>query len=86
MWAVRCMVPPRQAPLSGHIEQLPSGSWRVKAYAGKDPLTGRICRYPGRIMPWAALHRCPFRRLVHVQALYGLAGDLSDEVEVLIEV
>jgi DNA-binding transcriptional regulator YhcF (GntR family) len=29
---------------SGHIEQLPSGSWRAKVYAGKDPLTGReIC-------------------------------------------
>jgi integrase len=29
---------------SGHIEQLPSGSWRSKVYAGTDPLTGReIC-------------------------------------------
>jgi hypothetical protein len=26
---------------SGHIEQLPSGSWRAKVYAGKDPVTGR---------------------------------------------
>jgi len=25
---------------AGHIEQLPSGSWRVKVYAGADPLTG----------------------------------------------
>ena len=25
----------------GHIEQLPSGSWRVKVYGGTDPLTGR---------------------------------------------
>ena len=24
----------------GHIEQLPSGSWRVKVYGGTDPLTG----------------------------------------------
>jgi hypothetical protein len=30
---------------SGHIEQLPSGSWRAKAYAGKDPLTGREIRF-----------------------------------------
>lgn len=29
----------------GHIEQLPSGSWRVKVYAGKDPLTGREIRF-----------------------------------------
>jgi integrase len=29
---------------AGHIERLPSGSWRVKAYAGTDPLTGREIR------------------------------------------
>jgi len=29
----------------GHIEQLPSGSWRAKVYAGKDPLTGRELRF-----------------------------------------
>ena len=29
---------------SGHVEQLPSGSFRVKVYAGKDPLTGREIR------------------------------------------
>jgi integrase len=29
---------------SGHIEQLPSGSWRVKVYAGTDPLKGREIR------------------------------------------
>src|SRR5690242_4733582 len=28
----------------GHIEQLPSGSWRVKVYGGSDPLTGREIR------------------------------------------
>jgi hypothetical protein len=28
-----------------HIEQLPSGSWRVKVYAEKDPLTGREIRF-----------------------------------------
>jgi hypothetical protein len=30
---------------SGHIEQLPSGSWRAKVYAGKDRLTGREIRF-----------------------------------------
>jgi hypothetical protein len=29
---------------SGHIEQLPSGSWRAKVYAGTGPLTGREIR------------------------------------------
>ena len=29
---------------AGHIEQLPSGSWRVKVYAGTDPLTGSEIR------------------------------------------
>ena len=29
---------------AGHIERLPSGSWRVKVYAGIDPLTGREIR------------------------------------------
>jgi len=28
----------------GHIEQLPSGSWRAKVYAGTDPLAGREIR------------------------------------------
>ena len=30
---------------SGHIEQLPSGSFRVSVYAGTDPLTGRPLRH-----------------------------------------
>jgi hypothetical protein len=30
---------------SGHIGQLPSGWWRAKVYAGKDPLTGREIRF-----------------------------------------
>jgi integrase len=30
---------------SGRIEQLPSGSWRAKVYAGTDPLTGREIRF-----------------------------------------
>ena len=28
----------------GHIEQLPSGSFRVSVYAGMDPLTRRAIR------------------------------------------
>ncbi len=27
------------------MEQLPSGSWRAKVYAGTDPLTGREIRF-----------------------------------------
>jgi len=30
---------------SGHIEQLPSGSWRAKVNGGTDPLTGREIRF-----------------------------------------
>ena len=30
---------------TGHIEQLPSGSYRVQVYAGTDPLTGREIRF-----------------------------------------
>ena len=30
---------------TGHIERLPSGSYRVHVYAGTDPLTGRRLRY-----------------------------------------
>lgn len=30
---------------TGHIERLPSGSYRVWVYAGTDPLTGRTLRY-----------------------------------------
>jgi hypothetical protein len=30
---------------SGHVEQLLSGSWHAKVYAGKDPLTGREIRF-----------------------------------------
>ena len=28
----------------GHIEQLPSGPFRVHVHAGTDPVTGRPCR------------------------------------------
>jgi len=31
---------------SGHIEQLPGGSWRAKVYAGTDPLTAREIQLP----------------------------------------
>jgi Phage integrase, N-terminal SAM-like domain len=34
-----------QRPGTGHIERLPSGSYRVHVYAGTDPLTGRRLRY-----------------------------------------
>jgi hypothetical protein len=41
-----CDVPSRHGDYpSGHVEQLPSGSWRAKVYAGKDPLTGREIRF-----------------------------------------
>jgi hypothetical protein len=39
-----CCVVCRVGP-SGYVEQLPSGSWRAKVYAGKDPLTGREIRF-----------------------------------------
>jgi hypothetical protein len=38
----------------GHIEQLPSGSFRVHVYAGTDPVTGKLLaqadgdRFPNR--------------------------------------
>ena len=57
---------------SGHIEQLPSGSWRAKVYAGVDPLTRReirlreTCRTEraaqialGRLLEQAAVGRQP---------------------------
>jgi hypothetical protein len=36
---------PHAARRTGHIERLPSGSYRVHVYAGPDPLTGRRLRY-----------------------------------------
>jgi hypothetical protein len=29
----------------GHREQLSSGLWRAKVYAGKDPLSGRVIQF-----------------------------------------
>jgi hypothetical protein len=34
-------MPPRTRRQRGHIEQLPSGSYRAVVFAGTDPLTGR---------------------------------------------
>ena len=45
----------------GHIQQLPSGSFRVKVYAGTDPVTGkaRLLRQtcPDEASAYAALSR-----------------------------
>jgi integrase len=35
------MVPPRRRRTRGHIEPLPSGSFRAVVYAGADPLTSK---------------------------------------------
>jgi hypothetical protein len=42
---------------SEHIEQLPSGSYRVSVYAGADPLTGRELRFreTAKTMPEAQI-------------------------------
>jgi hypothetical protein len=44
MSVARCAVVVMARGPAGHIERLPSGSWRVKVYAGTDPLTGREIR------------------------------------------
>ncbi len=36
---------------SGHIEELPSGSYRVHVYAGTDPITRRPCTSGDREEP-----------------------------------
>lgn len=36
---------PMGRPASGHVERLPSGSFRVEVQAGTDPLTGRRLRF-----------------------------------------
>ena len=41
MSAFRAIVLPWPRPARGHIEQLPSGSFRVQVYAGTDPVTGK---------------------------------------------
>src|SRR5882724_12962712 len=45
MPVVRCTVDVMARGPAGHIERLPSGSWRVKVYAGTDPLTSREIRF-----------------------------------------
>ena len=72
----------------GHIQQLPSGSLRVKAYAGTDPVTGKerllreICPdYPsaiealGRLLKQVEGHQAPER-----DAAFGRVLDLYLEV------
>ena len=43
--AVRPYHDPMGRAASGHLEQLPSGSFRVEVHAGTDPLTGRRLRF-----------------------------------------
>ncbi len=49
----------------GHIEQLPSGSFRVHVYAGTDPVTGKPRRLkqtcPDEASAAAALGKLPDR-------------------------
>ncbi len=40
----------------GHIEQLPSGSFRVSVYAGTDPLTRRAIRLKSHCQDRAEAH------------------------------
>ena len=57
---------------SGHIEQLPSGSWRAKVYAGKE-----VRKVRGQLLDtlYARLQKCgesvvlPVRRAVQAQPL-----------------
>jgi hypothetical protein len=72
----------------GHIEQLPSGSYRVKVYAGTDPVTGRERRLRetcpdepsaaaalARLLKEAEGHQAPER-----DALFGRVLDVYLEV------
>ena len=66
--------------LAGHIERLPSGSWRAKIYAGTDPLTGReiatAAATLGRLLAEVDEERFPDR-----DATLGHALDKYLEVE-----
>ena len=42
---VSCAVVSWLGAQSGHIDRLPSRSWRAKVYAGTDPVTGREIRF-----------------------------------------
>jgi hypothetical protein len=47
----------------GHIERLPSGSLRVKVYAGNDPVTGKE-RFLGETCPDDAGEAAALARLL----------------------
>jgi integrase len=72
----------------GHIERLPSGSYRVKVYAGTDPVTGRERRLretcPDETSAAAALGRLLREAEGHVaperDALFGRVLDVYLEV------
>lgn len=40
-WPFRVYLPSMAKTRKGHVEQLPSGSLRVKVYTGTDPVTGK---------------------------------------------
>jgi hypothetical protein len=71
----------------GHIERLPSGSFRVHVYGGKDPLTGREIRHRrtvrtgheaqivlGRLLEDAAAGRRPDSRVTVGEAITRYGG------------
>ena len=77
----------------GHIETLPSGSLRVKVYAGKDPVTGkeRVLRETctddaevagalARLLRQAECHQAPSRDVTFGQVLdkYLEVTDLAE--------
>src|SRR5579862_5777529 len=77
----------------GHIEQLPSGAFRVRVYAGTDPVTGRERRLKetcpdeataaaalGRLLKQAESQQAPDR-----DATFGLVLDKYLEVTDLAE-
>jgi hypothetical protein len=82
MSVVRCTVDVMARGLAGHIERLPSGSWRVKVYTGIDPLTGREIRLRrtckteraaqielGKLLEQAVAERQPDRAVTVAQLL-----------------
>ena len=44
MTAIRSILAAMPRVAKGHVEQLPSGSWRARVYAGVDPITQREIR------------------------------------------
>jgi integrase len=80
-------------PSEGHIEQLPSGAFRVSVYGGTDPVTGKERRLRescpdevaaaavlGRLLKQAQSHQAPIR-----DAAFGLVLDKYLEVTDLAE-